>query len=154
LLVFVWLDHSYEVLSDPEKREVYDQAGEAGLANGGGMGGGMDASDLFSQMFGGGGFGGGGFPGGGRRQGPRKGKDLVHRINVSLADLYKGKVSKLSLQKHVICKGCDGRGGKEGAVKTCTTCRGQGFRVMLRQLGPMMQQVSPRLSSCRQPGDS
>ena len=53
---------SYEVLSDSNKRSVYDQAGKAGLESGGGMGGGMDPQDLFSQLFGGGGgfFGGGG----------------------------------------------------------------------------------------------
>jgi uncharacterized membrane protein YgcG len=55
---------SYEVLSDDNKRAVYDQAGKAGLEGGGGMGGGggMDPQDLFSQLFGGGGgfFGGGG----------------------------------------------------------------------------------------------
>jgi DnaJ family protein A protein 2 len=53
----------YEVLSDSNKRSVYDQAGKAGLEGGGGMGGGgMDPQDLFSQLFGGGGgfFGGGG----------------------------------------------------------------------------------------------
>ena len=91
-----------------------------------------------------------GFGGGGRRgpQGPRKGKDLVHRVNVSLADLYKGKISKLALQKHVLCKGCDGKGGKEGAVKKCGSCNGQGAKIMLRQLGPMMQQVrGPALSA-------
>ena len=52
----------YEVLSDGSKRSVYDQHGKAGLESGGGMGGGMDPQDLFSQLFGGGGgfFGGGG----------------------------------------------------------------------------------------------
>ena len=52
----------YEVLSDSNKRSLYDQMGKAGLESGGGMGGGMDPQDLFSQLFGGGGgfFGGGG----------------------------------------------------------------------------------------------
>lgn len=54
------LTHAYEVLSDSSKRSIYDQAGKAGL-EGGGMGGGMDPQDLFSQLFG----GGGGFFGGG-----------------------------------------------------------------------------------------
>ena len=56
------IDTSYEVLSDSNKRSIYDQAGKAGLEGGGGMGGGMDSGDLFSQLFGGGGgfFGGGG----------------------------------------------------------------------------------------------
>ena len=55
---------SYEVLSDSNKRPLYDQMGKAGLEGGGGMGGGMDPQDLFSQLFG----GGGGFFGGGEQQ--------------------------------------------------------------------------------------
>lgn len=116
--------------------------------------GGMDSSDLFSQLFGGGGggfFGGGG--GGGRPQGPRRGKDLVHRISVSLEDLYKGKVQKLALSKSVLCKGCDGLGGKKGAVKECQACHGQGVRVTLRQLGPMVQQIQQPCGDCEGTGE-
>lgn len=113
----------------------------------------MDSSDLFSQLFGGGGgfFGGGG--GGGRPQGPRRGKDLVHRISVSLEDLYKGKVQKLALSKSVLCKGCDGLGGKKGAVKECAACHGQGVRVTLRQLGPMVQQIQQPCGDCDGTGE-
>ena len=50
--------------------------------------------------------------GGGRSKpsGPRKGKDMAHALKVSLEDLYKGKVSKLALQKQIICEKCDGKG--------------------------------------------
>ncbi|KAJ9104339.1 hypothetical protein QFC19_003981 [Naganishia cerealis] len=148
------LQNAYEVLADEDKRQLYDQYGKAGLEGGGpgGMGG-MDSSDLFSQLFGGGGgfFGGGG--GGGRPQGPRRGKDLVHRISVSLEDLYKGKVQKLALSKSVLCKGCDGLGGKKGAVKECTACHGQGVRVTLRQLGPMVQQIQQPCGDCDGTGE-
>jgi len=119
--------------------------------------GGMDPQDLFSQLFGGGGgFFGGGGPGGGRGgrpQGPRKGKDLVHRIKVSLEDLYKGKTSKLALQKHVLCGKCKGKGGKEGAVKTCGSCKGQGVKIVLRQLGPMVQQIQQPCNDCNGEGE-
>ncbi|KAM0753012.1 hypothetical protein T439DRAFT_323622 [Meredithblackwellia eburnea MCA 4105] len=146
------VSHAYEILSDADKRRVYDQYGEEGLSGGGGMGG-MDPQDLFSQLFGGGGgfFGGGG--GGGRRQGPKKGKDLVHRIKVSLEELYKGKTTKLALQKHVLCSKCNGKGGKEGAVKTCNTCHGQGIKVVLRQLGPMVQQIQQQCTDCNGEGE-
>lgn len=113
--------------------------------------GGMDPQDLFSQLFGGG--GGGFFGGGGRPQGPRRGKDLVHRIGVSLEDLFKGKVQKLALSKSVLCPGCDGQGGKKGSVKTCTSCRGQGVKVMFRQLGPMMQQIQQPCTECDGTGE-
>lgn len=145
---------AYEALSDSQKRDVYDRFGEKGLSEQGGMGGGMDPQDLFSQLFGGAGggfFGGGG--GGGRARGPRKGKDLVHRVKVTLEELYTGKVTKLALQKHILCTKCEGRGGKEGSVKTCNGCNGQGIKVVLRQLGPMVQQMQQTCPDCQGAGE-
>jgi DnaJ family protein A protein 2 len=106
--------------------------------------------DLFSQLFGG---GGGFFGGGGRDRGPRKSKDLVHRINVSLEDLYKGKTTKLALTRNVICPKCDGRGGKEGAVRQCGSCNGRGVRITLRQMGPMIQQMQHPCDECNGTGE-
>lgn len=157
---FKEISHAYEILSDSQKRQIYDQYGEEGLQGGGGGAGGMDPGDLFSQFFGGGGGFGGGFGGfggggggGGRPRGPQKGKDLQHALKVTLEDLYKGKVSKLALQKHVICKTCDGRGGKEGAVKTCTGCDGQGVKMMMRQMGPMIQRFQQVCPDCSGEGE-
>ncbi|KAF9575600.1 Type I HSP40 co-chaperone [Mortierella alpina] len=149
---FQEISHAYDILSDAQKRQVYDQYGEAGLSGEGGAGGGMGGlspEDLFSHFFGGGGGGGRG----GRPSGPRRGKDVAHGLKVSLEDLYKGKTTKLALQKNVICEKCEGKGGKEGAVKTCNTCHGQGFRVMLRQMGPMMQQIQQPCGDCRGEGE-
>ncbi|KAM3579075.1 Type I HSP40 co-chaperone, variant 2 [Umbelopsis sp. WA50703] len=114
------------------------------------MGGGMDAEDLFSQLFGGGMFGGGGRRG--QPSGPRRGKDIAHSLKVSLEDFYMGKTTKLALQKHVICAKCQGRGGKEGAVQTCRNCNGQGVKVTLRQMGPMVQQIQQPCHECRGEG--
>lgn len=116
--------------------------------------GGMDAESLFSELFGGGLFGGGG--GGGRSrgpQGPRRGKDMVHQLKVSLEDLYKGKATKLALQKHVLCGGCGGKGGKQGAVQACSGCNGQGARIAIRQMGPMIQQFQEVCPQCRGEGE-
>ena len=52
-----------------------------------------------------------GLGGRGRSRGPRKGKDVVHQLAVSLEDLYNGSVRKLALQKNVICSKCDGKSG-------------------------------------------
>ncbi|KAI8058618.1 hypothetical protein BDF22DRAFT_615860 [Syncephalis plumigaleata] len=144
---FKEISHAYEVLSDEQKRSVYDRHGEAGLSNDGGMGGGMGVSpeDLFAQLFGGG--------GGRRSTGPRRGKDVMHQLNVSLEDLFQGKTSKLALQKTVLCKGCDGKGGKEGAVRTCTACRGSGVRVTIRQMGMMVQQMQSTCDECQGEGE-
>lgn len=101
---------SYEILSDPDSKEVYDAAGMAGLTRGmgDGMGDGpMDPADLFgffeaSNMFG---FdmGGGGGP---RRR--TKGQDSVVPYDVTLEDLYNGKSVRLDLEKDVVCGTCKG----------------------------------------------
>lgn len=134
---------AYEILSDPEKRDVYDQYGEQGL-NGGGMGGmgGMDASDIFSQFFGG---------GGARQSGPQRGRDIKHSLACTLEELYKGKVSKLALNKTVLCKTCDGKGGKN--VKKCTGCNGTGTKFVTRQMGPMIQRFQTTCDKCNGQGD-
>ncbi|KAK5001003.1 Type I HSP40 co-chaperone [Elasticomyces elasticus] len=147
------LSHAYEVLSDPQKRQLYDQYGEEGLEQGG-MGGGMNAEDLFSQFFGGGGGAFGGMFGGGmREQGPKKVRAIHHVHKVSLEDIYRGKVSKLALQKSVICPKCEGRGGKEGAVRKCTGCDGMGMKTMMRQMGPMIQRFQTVCPDCNGEGE-
>ena len=114
--------------------------------------GGMNAEDLFSQFFGGGGFGGM-FGGGMREQGPKKARTIHHVHKVSLEDIYNGKISKLALQKSVICAECDGRGGKAGAVRTCTGCSGSGVKTMMRQMGPMIQRFQTVCSDCEGAGE-
>lgn len=153
------LSHAYEILSDPQKRQIYDTYGEEGLEQGGMGGGGMAAEDLFAQFFGGGGgspFGnifGGGMGGGMRETGPKKARTISHVHKVSLEDIYRGKISKLALQKSVICPKCEGRGGKEGAVKKCTGCDGRGVKHMMRQMGPMIQRFQTVCNDCQGEGE-
>lgn len=147
------LSKAYEVLSDPQKRQLYDQYGEEGLEQGG-MGGGMAAEDLFAQFFGGGSAFGGMFGGGMRETGPKKARTIHHVHKVSLEDIYRGKVSKLALQKSVICPACEGRGGKEGAVRTCTGCNGAGMKTMMRQMGPMIQRFQTICPDCQGEGET
>ncbi|KAI9720422.1 MAG: hypothetical protein M1812_002928 [Candelaria pacifica] len=152
---FKEISHAYGILSDSQKRQVYDQYGEEGLEQGG-AGGGMSAEDLFSQFFGGGSAFGGMFGGGGmgmRETGPKKARTIHHVHKVSLEDIFRGKVSKLALQKSVICPRCDGRGGKEGAVKKCTGCDGVGMKTMMRQMGPMIQRFQTVCPDCQGEGE-
>ncbi|KXX75894.1 Mitochondrial protein import protein mas5 [Madurella mycetomatis] len=153
---FKEISHAYEVLSDPQKRQLYDQYGESGL-EGGAAGPGMAAEDLFAQFFGGGGGFGGGFGGmfGGMNhpRGPTKAKTIHHVHNVSLEDIYRGKISKLALQRSIICPKCEGRGGKEGAVRKCPGCDGHGMKTMMRQMGPMIQRFQTVCSDCNGEGE-
>lgn len=150
--MFKDISTAYEVLSDPQKRTVYDQYGEKGLSEQGGMSG-MDATDIFSQFFGGSGMGGMGGMFGMRDNGPKKARVINHVHKVSLEDIYNGKTSKLALQKTVLCSECDGIGGKAGAVKPCTGCNGQGMKTMMRQIGPMIQRFQTICPDCNGEGE-
>merc|ERR1712050_569646 len=91
---------------------------------------------------------------GGRSRGPRRTKNLMHQLSVSLEDMYNGTTRKLALQKNVICDACEGVGGKEGAVIRCTNCRGSGMQVRIQQLGPgMMQQIQSMCGECQGQGE-
>ena len=129
------------------------EAAPSDCPNGGA--GGMDAQDLFSQLFtGGGGFGG--MFGGGmgmRETGPKKARLIHHVHKVTLEDIYRGKISKLALQKSIICPTCDGRGGKDGAVRTCHGCNGDGIKTLMRQLGPMLQRFQTVCPDCQGEGE-
>lgn len=70
-----------------------------------------------------------------------------------MEDLYKGKVSKLALQKNVLCSKCNGLGGKEGAVKKCNGCGGSGTKTMMRQMGPMIQRFQTVCTDCGGEGE-
>jgi len=149
---------AFEVLRESETRAIYDRYGKEGLEQGGGRGGGMGgmaAEDLFAQFFGGGRGGLGGMFGNGMRDtGPKKARTIHHVHKVTLEDIYKGKVSKLALQKSVICPKCEGRGGKEGAVKTCPGCNGAGMKMMMRQMGPMIQRFQTVCPDCNGEGET
>ncbi|CAG0895753.1 unnamed protein product [Darwinula stevensoni] len=107
---FKQISHAYEVLSDPEKRRIYDEGGEQAIKEGSGERGGFSSPmDIFDMFF------GGGFS---RARRPRRGKDVVHQLSVSLEELYNGAVRKLALAKNVICDKCEALCGLQKTIQT------------------------------------
>ncbi|KAI7164535.1 DnaJ-domain-containing protein [Hortaea werneckii] len=154
---FKSISEAYEILSDDQNRELYDQHGmaafEKGGMGGGGFGGGMDMDDILSQMFGGGmpGMGGmGGMGGGGPGRRRAKGKNEMQQYEISLEELYKGKTTRFASTKELICEHCKGSGGKEKAkAKHCDSCKGQGRTTRLRPIGPgLVTQETVACSTC------
>ena len=140
---------AYEILSDQQKRQQYDQFGHAAFEGGQGFGGGgMNMEDIFSQfgdIFGsafGGGFGG--FGGGGRRA--TKGKNLRVRVKLTLEELVLGVEKKIKVKRKVQAP--------EARFSTCGTCGGSGqvMRVTNTVLGRM--QTASTCSACGGSGQS
>ena len=120
---FKEVTNAYEVLIDPQKREIYDLGGDP-LATGGGAGGGFGAgfsfTDIMDAFFGGAGARG-------PRSRVRRGQDALVRLEVDLSDAVFGATRQLQVDTAVLCSACHGTGTSPGAsLVTCPTCGGQG----------------------------
>lgn len=142
---------AYDILSDSQKRQRYDQFGHAGVggaSSAGGYGGGMSMEDIFSQfgdIFGGhfnfGGFGG--FGGGSRGRRVNRGSDLRVKVKLNLKEIANGVEKKIKVKKFVACSHCHGSGAEDDkSIRTCDTCHGSGVvtRVTNTILGQMQTQ--------------
>ncbi|KAI1321659.1 DnaJ- protein scj1, partial [Mortierella claussenii] len=137
----------YEVLSDSEKKNIYDKYGEEGLKQQQqqGQGGGFhDPFDIFAQFFGG---------GGGRHQHghqEQKGPETRLELEVTLEELYSGNSIEIEVSKQIVCPHCDGSGAKSSdSVVTCTGCQGQGVKIVKHMLAPgMFQQFRQTCDQC------
>lgn len=123
---FKQISEAYQVLSDPEKRQLYDLYGKEGLVDVdlGGFGGFEDIfrgfGDIFEDFFG---VGRRAFRG---RQ-PQPGADLKHRVTLTLEDVVRGLDTHLELTRGVACPECRGHGLSPGAERqTCSRCQGRG----------------------------
>ncbi|EGR33410.1 hypothetical protein IMG5_054010, partial [Ichthyophthirius multifiliis] len=131
---------AYEILSDPNKRELYDQYGLEGVENGGGGG----HEDIFDILT------GGGNRGVKNKRGMQKMRGVKAELEVTLEESYLGKTAKMPFQRQRNCETCDGKGGSE--VKQCTTCKGRGVQVKTIQMGPMIQQFQQECGTCKGEG--
>jgi molecular chaperone DnaJ len=117
---------AYEVLSNPEKKRLYDNFGHAGLQQSGYQGFSdyddifRSFGDIFEDFFG---FGGRGS----RRSAVRKGADLRYDLTIDFMDAAFGKETEVDVSRYELCEECSGRGTKEGKDPTvCSTCQGRG----------------------------
>ncbi|MET1132297.1 MAG: molecular chaperone DnaJ [Aeromicrobium sp.] len=114
---------AYEVLSDPQKRAVYDRGGDP-LSAGGGMGGGFGQGFSFDDIM-------DAFFGQTSSRGPRprtqRGQDALLRLSVTLAEAAFGVSREIKVDTAVTCEVCNGSGANEGSEPvTCGTCHGHG----------------------------
>jgi len=150
---FKAVNEAYQVLSDDEKRAIYDRYGKAGLeghGQGGGFSGGFDdLSSIFEEMFGGSGFGG--FGGSSRRQ--RKSYnynlDIAVELVVEFNEAVFGCKKEVSFSYKDACTDCKGTGAKDGNLSTCPHCQGQG-QVHMRQGFMTFSQTCPHCNGSGQ----
>jgi molecular chaperone DnaJ len=120
---------AYEVLSDPERRQLYDSYGHEGLRTGGyapNFGDFGSISDLFSAFFGPGGFESA-FGGTRMRGGPVQGGDIAVAVTIDLADAAHGREVEVGYDARARCPTCHGNGAKPGTpIETCPRCEGAG----------------------------
>jgi molecular chaperone DnaJ len=118
---FKQASEAYQVLSDPQKRSQYDRFGHAGPGAGGGFHDVGDIFSAFSDVF------GDIFGGGGARRGPAPGADIETRVNLTLAEVAVGITRDVKVVRQVRCETCDGSGAAAGTrPETCQHCGGRG----------------------------
>ncbi len=155
---FKEVNEAYEVLSDADKRQKYDQYGHAafdpsmgGGSGFGGFGGGFgaefDFGDIFSSFFGGGGSSRS------RANAPIDGDDIATRITISFEEAVFGCKKEISFQRIEACSDCSGSGAEKGTkAETCSNCRGTGRVTVQQQTMLGYMQTQRACQDCRGTG--
>ncbi|BBB46857.1 molecular chaperone DnaJ [Pelolinea submarina] len=141
---FKEINEAFMVLSDTEKRSIYDRYGHEGLRSTGGMPdwNTVDPFEIFEQFFGGMGGMGGFSSSRTRRNSPRRGEDLFYSVTLEFEEAASGLDREMEITRDEVCERCNGSGAEPGTSPvTCGTCQGRGEIRQMRQtfLGSMVQ---------------
>ena len=155
---FQEINEAYAVLSDQDKRKIYDRYGKAGLENNGMGAGGMNPNDIFQQFFG----GMGGMPGMNfsfntsySRSGnvAHKGPNKKIEIGITIAEMMNGTTKRFAITRNTKCEKCKATGLKSGASENiCNDCGGKGMKTVTQQMGPFLTQKTFPCNRCRGQG--
>lgn len=147
---FKEVGEAYEVLSDADKKARYDQYGFAGVdpnfgAGAGGYGGGgfggfgdfSDLGDIFGDFF------GGGRSRGSQQNAPRRGENVMSRLELTFEEAAFGCEKEVATPRIENCPNCSGSGSADGMIETCSQCRGTGqVRTVQNFMGMQMQSTT------------
>ncbi|KAH9838249.1 uncharacterized protein C8Q71DRAFT_750180 [Rhodofomes roseus] len=138
---FIEIAHAYEILSDPEKRQIYDRHGEEGLKAREGGRQHANPFDMFSSFF------GGGFA---QQHQVHKGPTAQFDVEVTLEDIYTGNHIDLPVRKRILCDHCRGSGAaSSNDIHTCPACNGAGVQIVRQQIMPgMYSQAQVTCNQC------
>ena len=138
---FAEITHAAEILSDPDKRKIYDMHGEEGINQG--MSASSGPTDIFDLLS------------GKNRESneSKRSPDTNFTLKVSLEDLYNGATKKIAINRDRVCAECGGKGGSK--VNVCSQCKGRGMVTKMTQMGPgMYSQTTGPCDVCRGQGKS
>lgn len=153
---FKEVGEAYEVLSDADKKARYDQYGFAGVdpnfgagaggagfdGFGGGFGGFGDLGDIFGEFF------GGGSRTRSSQNSPRRGENVMARLELTFEEAAFGCEKEVSAPRIENCSVCGGSGSADGAVETCSRCRGTGQEHVVQNFMGMQMQSTTTCSAC------
>jgi len=151
---FKEIGEAYEVLSDDDKRARYDQFGHAGVdpnfgAGAGGYGGGFggfgdfgDLGDIFGEFF------GGGRSRAAQQNAPRRGENIMARLELTFEEAAFGCEKEVSTPRIETCSGCNGSGSADGVIETCSNCHGSGRVTVMQNMMGMRMQTQTTCPQC------